>query len=351
MKINPTPLGVLLGTVYYPREARSLTKVLNYHDGKLLKSIAATWDQDSPHIFSTKPLLSTDLYYSYLLGSVYELTPAGMFAEPEKSQVYLDLLAKGCIGASPEALDIATLGYGCTYKDITQTWVEAMLHANSPALAIKDMFESVRRLNKDLFGELTSKDTTYITIGGGRKTYKPYRTGEMHISIIVSSLGEIIITCEILNRNREKSIKPRSLILYVSTDASIHVMTDGRSTKEEVKSQIKNLIYGDSITNVGANIHKLILVKILFNILETSGDLFDFAMDISREQKCQLVKEGILAGLSSSIKPTQDGSITDLLGCIAEKVTYGSYYKGKLVNTKFSKLRSSAVTRSKHETE
>ena len=127
-------------------------------------------------------------------------------------------------------------------------------------------------------------------------------------------------------------------------------MTDGRSTKQEVMMYIKHLLLSTSFTH-GNNAYKLILVKVLFNLLNATGDVFDFALSMSKEQQCSVVKEGLWAGLVSSIKHPQDGSITDLLGCIADKVTYGSYYRGKLVNTKFSKLRSSVGPKGKNATE
>ena len=127
MKINTTPLGILLGTTWYPRTLTT-SKVFNRYDYELLKPQVTTWDESSTHIFNHRPLLSTDLYYAHLLGCIDELTPAGMFAEPEKSQVYLDLLRKGCIGADLNTILFAAFESAYTYQEVIEFWKEDSLH-------------------------------------------------------------------------------------------------------------------------------------------------------------------------------------------------------------------------------
>lgn len=349
MKINTTPLGILLGTTWYPRLlGPKHSKVFNVHDSSLLKDKISSWDENSNHIFNKRPLLSTDLYYAYLLGNVDELTPAGMFAEPEKSQVYLDVLQKGCIGADLTTILLTAFESAYTYQEVMDLWKEDALHLQLGARCINDVWDSLRKLNRNLYDELTKKKHTKYFLIGQPENSKAGTYGVLDTTTIVSSLGEVFIKSDIYGSSRER--KPRCLFMYVDSDANINIMTDGRSTKHEVKQHIKHLIQSTPFTH-GSNAYKLILVKVLFNVLEESGSLFDFPLQVSKEQQCSIVKEGLWAGLVSSIKHPQDGSITDLLSCIADKVTYGSYYKGKLVNSNFSKLRSSVGPKRNHATE
>ena len=345
-------MGVLLGTINNTSEVpRYSRKVFNNFDYSLMEA-TTTWNEDSNHIFSTRPLLSTDLYYNYLLGAVKELTPAGMFEFPEKSQVYLDLLRNGCIGTDMGTLMLSLHDKAYSYSEVKEIMNSGMIHVTKNASVIRNVFKELRELSEDLHSRLAGTLCSYIPIGEPEVIRTGGASGVIDCTILVSSLGEVLIKCTIFSDLLYKKYtdKPRALFIYVDTLCNINILTDGRSSKQEIKQYLKNILQLSAFKYEN-NVYKLVLVKVLFNVLETSGDMFDFALQMSKEQQCSIVREGIWAGLVSSIKHPQDGSITDLLSCIANKVTYGSYYKRKLVNTNFSKLRSSVGPKGKHENE
>ena len=256
-----------------------------------------------------------------------ELTPSGMFEDPEKSQVYLDLIQHGAISSTEEKVHSMYLHNDYEY----QTYAHAVSankfnkdHPNDNAI-----IHTLRDLSKvcpALHSHATEGSTKYLRIDRDLANCK-FDLGAFNCSSVVSSLGEMYCKIE-LYLGHKGSRKYRILYLYLTPYSKIKIYTNHYSTcinKCVLKSVLSNLGKNNNWTLPGArpSLYKQLLISVLYGIYRETGDLFDFVLSSAKEQQSSIIKEGLLAGLNSkSIKPPQDGSLTDLIASIAERVTW-----------------------------
>lgn len=329
MIIETTPLGVLLGSAYNSKYDSKFSRVLNRFDNTLVYQ-AKGWDSHSPTRYEyfgqkSRPVLSSEVYYNHLLGMQEELTPEGMFDDPEKAQVYLDLIKYGAVGSTLEEIcvffhrDVRSL---LNYKDACEMIGSPYFTVSK---LIKEVIGDFKHVSPNLFHHAVDPHTLYLAVDPDPVTAEYYegyhqKNGAINLSTVVSSLGEIYSKVEV----HPKDYSKKEVYLYMSSLGKIKFFTRGKVSKVDLRSIInfighkRKWSHGSTPTT-----YKLILMSILYSIYRESGDLFDFVLSSSEEQQLSIVREGLSSGLNSKyIKPPQDGSLTDLIACIAERVTW-----------------------------
>ena len=345
MQINPTPLGVLLGTVFYPEADAVQSRYFNRFDLKLfeyhgIRNLENKLYALDSHNKYRRPLLSTDLYYKWISKQVECLTPSGMFEYPEKSQIYLEVIKKGAINASKLSLLSTNRYQFFSYSELfnnEETRVYPMGFPSNESSRIKATFKNIKKFNIDLFNKFSTTDINFILVGrnsfvGNFGGYSQLSSEFLMSTTLVSSIGELLVQCELYTKSISKA---NLLYIYIDTEFNVRVMTEHKIKIRDIKYIIKYVVENTSFTH-GTQIYKLILTKALFTVLEKTGELFDFALNMSKEQQCSLVKEALWAGFGSGISAPQDGSLTDLLAYISSKVTLETYTKGRLVSRRKS---------------
>jgi hypothetical protein len=304
---------------------------MNRFDYRLLAKRKGWEKPVHPNLTLAKPLLSSVIYYNYLLGMQPELTPSGMFEEPEKSQVYLDLIQHGAIASTEEKVHSIY-----SHNDYEYQTYKFAVHSNAynndlpDANAIIHTLKGLKKVCPELHSHATEGSTKYLRIDRDLANCK-FDLGAFNCSSVVSSLGELYCKIE-LYLGQKGSRKYRILYLYLTPDSKIKIYTNhysARVNKCVLKSILSKLGKHSNWTPGGIpSLYKQLLISVLYGIYRETGDLFDFVMSSPKEQQRSIIREGLLAGLNSkSIKPPQDGSLTDLIASIAERVTWVKYEK------------------------
>ena len=270
-----------------------------------------------------EPLLSSVIYYNYLLGMQPELSPAGMFAEPEKSQVYLDLIQHGAIASTEEKVHAIYSHNDYEYQTYAHAVSTNSFNRDLPeANAIIHTLKGLRKVCPKLYSHATEGTTKYLRVDRDLSNCK-FEAGVFNCSSVVSSLGEMYCKIE-LYLGDKGSRKYKMFYIYLTPESKIKIYTNNWRDKQLLKSILSKLgRHSNWSPGSRPSLYKQLLMSVLYGIYRDTGDLFDFVLSSAKEQQRSIIREGLLVGLNSKcIKPPQDGSLTDLISTIAERVTW-----------------------------
>ena len=337
MKINISPMGILVGSVYnYKSRADAYVAKLNWFDQMLVVNSRCSDGDLLPELHRINdittsipgkgPILSPEIYYKYMLGTLDAISPIAMFDSPEKSQVYLDIIHHGAINAPVDRI-VSLFGQ---YEILTlrQAWeTESMHHMLNSARTVKEVLRAFKDVARSVHNHIVEDDETryFPTLDAETRRWE----GDSPLvssKALITSRGELLVKLDYYTSERGRD----TALMYLTDKGDLRFLIEYPMDKRTLKHIFKTVCAQGKKTGLP----RVIYNKILYSMYEESGDLFDFAMDISWEQRRNILVEGVSAGFSSGIKHPQDGSITDLIASIANKVTMETYSHGRLVSCK-----------------
>lgn len=297
------------------------------------------------------------LYYSYLCGDT-GITAERNFADPEYTSAYYGLCSQGVLCKTYEFISNKLLAdqYAGTFYSVEQcSRAEQRLQDGSDDLQISEGALSLRRqmdinLTLEIMRRLGALDadprfalpTEYFNLHHTYISEKEHaqscNNDEFHsgLLLVVSSHGHLIIK---INTRREdyynyrKTIDPTDnysnkdfgmvntvLVLSPEGNISFYYPEDHWKT---LGTEPNELIHFDTVMGKSETISELMLWHLLYAILRTSGDIFEIAPYLTKEQMCALFYESAQAAQNPvpGIKAPQEGALSDLLATISSKIT------------------------------
>ena len=297
------------------------------------------------------------LYYSYLCGDT-GITAERNFADPEYSAAYYGLCSQGALCKTYEFIANKFLAdeYAGTFYSVEQCiGANKRFRGKLDDVSNEDIFTVRRLMDIDLTLEIMRRlEVPIASPGEGQPSaYFNLHHGEIYdddhwqsvnydefssgFRILVSDLGHLVIK---INTRREDYYYNRKyiglpenyaktkdfgmlntvLVLSPSGDISMYYPEDHWKI---LGTEPSELIFFDSIMCQSEATAQLMFWHILYSILRTTGDIFEIAPYLTKDQVCALFYEAAQAAQNPvpGINAPQEGALSDLLATISSKIT------------------------------
>jgi len=295
------------------------------------------------------------LYYSYLCGDT-DITPERNFADPDYTASYYGLCTYGALCKTYEEISnkFLTDQYAGTFYTVEQcSKAHQRFQKGVDDETNEEVFSLRRQMNINLTLEIMRRlGVPMLSSEQAPSTYfdlhhenidedlhiQPQDYDEIHSGtrMLVSNLGHLIIkintrredyydyrkSLDQMDNYNQKDFGMINSVLILYPDGNIEFYYPEEHWKF-LGTKPDELIFFDTIMSKCARTAELMMWYFLYAIMRTTGDVYEIAPYLTREQICALFYESAQLAQNPvpGINAPQEGALSDLLATISSKIT------------------------------